>query len=176
MKGMSHTMKILLADDHILFREALTTFMNAVRPQWNITPVSTFQHALDKIELKGADYYDIVLLDVRMVGMNGLEGLHHILNEFPSLKTAVISNIAREVQVRAAMQMGAATYLPKSLPGKSMVAAIHLAANGDKFVPIDENANTIMPSFYEIAMMEQDNITAKDGNEIFATKKDNGKY
>ena len=150
-------MNILLADDHILFRDALTQFIYITKPNWLVTQVSSKAETLEKIRKNSSHYYDTVLMDVRMPDMDGLNGLEHILGEFPDLKIAIISNIAREIQVRAAMNCGATAYLPKTLPGKTLVAAIHLVANGEKFVPIDECGTNIMPSFYDDAIHEQDN-------------------
>lgn len=141
-------MHILLADDHVLFRDALTEFIKSLRPSWNIETISDFQSVYKKL-LKQAQY-DLIMLDLRMPGMNGLDGLLKIRNEFPNQYTSILSGVAEEHHVKEAMKIGARAYFPKTLSGKALVRAIELIVNSEqKFVPMDDTGTKIMPAYFD---------------------------
>lgn len=139
-------MRILLADDHILFRDALLQFITALKPNWSVVTASSFDEAI--IPLKRGETFDLVLLDVRMPGMNGLEGLKTLIDEFPNQKTAILSGTAEDHQVREAMGMGARAYFPKTLQGKVLVSVIELVMLGERYIPLDDSGTKIMPAYY----------------------------
>lgn len=141
-------MRLLLADDHVLFREALIQLIVALRPNWTIVSVSDFEGAYDQVTNVGG--YDMVLLDMRMPGMNGLKGLEKIRESYPDQYVSILSGVAEERHVKNAMEMGARAYFPKTLSGKVLVKAIELVTLSDqKFVPMDETGVKIMPAYYD---------------------------
>lgn len=140
-------MDILLADDHVLFREAMMQFMNSLRPDWNIDVVSSFTEAYNKLE--NGSKYDLVLLDLRMPGMNGIEGLSTLLKDYPDQYTAILSGVAEEHHVNQTMAIGSRAYFPKTLSGKVLVRAIELVVSGQKFIPMDETGQKLMPAYYD---------------------------
>lgn len=141
-------MHILLADDHVLFSEALNQFIKALKPEWTMEMVETLDEAIDKMEIIGIEY-DLVMLDFRMPGMDGLNGLKKIRNLFPYQKTAIISGLIEPEMVNEAMDMGACAYLPKTLTGKRLVRAIDLVMSGERFVPLKDTGTEIMPSYQD---------------------------
>lgn len=80
---------------------------------------------------------DLLILDLRMPGMNGLEGLDRLRLSFPSLKIALMSGLARPDEVRTAFARGVIGFLPKTLSGSDVVAAIHTMLRGERFLPDD---------------------------------------
>lgn len=140
-------MNILLADDHVLFRDALTQFIRALRSEWNISVCSDLDSTYKLVE--NGKTYDIVLLDLRMPGMNGLDGLKKLRDNFPDQVVAILSGVAEEDQVKQAMKMGARAYFPKTLSGKALVQAIEATLKtGQQFVPMSDDGSSIMPSYY----------------------------
>lgn len=140
-------MKLLVADDHALFRDAFLQFIHALRPQWAVTACHNFQDAYDHITDENGEY-DLVMLDLNMPGMNGLQGLDALQKQYPNLKTSILSGIAEDHHIKQAMTIGASAYFPKTLPGKTFINAIEQVINGEVFLPLNETGDQIMPSYY----------------------------
>lgn len=140
-------MKLLLADDHTLFRDALVQYIERSNPEASVTIAEDFNQAYEVME-NNSDQ-DLILLDLRMPGMNGLSGLKKIREDFPDTPVALMSGVAEPEDVKQAMDMGAAGYFPKTLSGKALLRGIESVLNGEIFMPMDSRqAATPMPSYY----------------------------
>ena len=139
-------MKLLIADDHTLFRDALVQYLKRANESCDVTVTKDFHEAYEETQ-KNQDY-DLVILDLRMPGMNGMGGFEKMREEFPSVKVALMSGVAEPNDVSAAMDLGACAYFPKTLSGKSLVQAIQKVLSGEKYVPADEKSGKVMPSYY----------------------------
>lgn len=140
-------MRILLADDHALFRDAMVEYIHRANPGSDTITVRNFDEAYSHIEHDRT--LDLVLLDLRMPGMHGLTGLEKIRRDFPEIRVALMSGAAETEDVNQAMTLGAAGYFPKTLSGQAMMKAIDLILTGERFVPLDHHTNTIMASYQE---------------------------
>lgn len=127
-------MRILIADDHSLLRDTLVMFLEGAG---GITTaaVGTFGEAC--VEMEKGDPFDLVLLDYNMPGMNGLEGLRAALSLGNGQRVALISGEATRQIAEEALEAGAAGFVPKSLPAKSLVNAVKFMAMGEQYAPID---------------------------------------
>ncbi len=163
-------MKILLADDHALFRDALIQYIAHADPELHITAVSSF-HEVKEI-LQDDPVQDLVLLDLRMTGMMCMEGMKYMRETYKDIPVALISGVAEMRDVKAAMDLGAVGYFPKTLPAKSMLKALHLVLAGEKYIPIDYETNKIMPSYFngpDICEKETTGvISQKKSQDIFS--------
>lgn len=139
-------MKLLLADDHTLFRDALVQYIERAEPTAKVILAKDFYQAEEA--LAQGHQIDLVLLDLRMPGMNGLEGLRIIREKFPQTRVALMSGVAEKNDVQAALALGAMGYFPKTLSGRSLIKAIQLVLAGEKFIPIEHASNQLMPSYY----------------------------
>lgn len=126
-------MRLLLADDHDLVRETLAAYLVAEGFD-EVRTVATLPAALEVLA-QGARF-DLILLDYNMPGMNGLEGLAQARATAPGVPVAIISGTTQRDLAEAALQAGAAGFIPKTLASRAMVAAVHLMAAGDVFAPI----------------------------------------
>ena len=98
-------MKLLIADDHTLFRDALVQYLKRANENCDVTVTKDFHEAYEEAR-KNQDY-DLVILDLRMPGMNGMGGFEKMREEFPSVKVALMSGVAEPSDVNAAMDLGA---------------------------------------------------------------------
>jgi two-component system, NarL family, nitrate/nitrite response regulator NarL len=139
-------MKLLLADDHTLFRDALVQYIERAEPGARVMLARDFPEAL-KVMNDWPDQ-DLVLLDLQMPGMNGLEGFRTMREAYPETPLALMSGVAEAEDVKAAMDLGAVGYFPKTLSGKALLKAIQLVLAGEKFLPLDQYTNAMMPAYY----------------------------
>lgn len=127
-------MRVLIADDHDLLRDTLVMFLEG-QGAMETASAGTLQEAMDQI--KTNDAYDLVLLDYNMPGMNGLDGLRAVLAMEETDRVALISGEATKKIAEDALAAGAAGFVPKSLPAKSLVNAVKFMAMGEQYAPLD---------------------------------------
>ncbi len=128
-------MRLLLADDHDLLRDTLVMFLSREPDISAVISVKDLTAALEAMQTKGP--FDLVLLDFGMPGMAGLEGLKTALARAKGQRIALISGIATREVAKAALAMGAAGFLPKTLPAKALADAVRMMARGRRFAPLD---------------------------------------
>lgn len=138
-------MKLLIADDHTLFRDTLVQYISRAEGDAEITSVDSFDDAYALLE--SGDVFDLILLDLYMPGMKGLNGLQKAIENDSGMRVALMSGLAEEEDVRRAFDMGAAAYFPKTMSGKAMLSAIQLVLTGERYIPIERTNNIIMPSY-----------------------------
>jgi two-component system, NarL family, nitrate/nitrite response regulator NarL len=128
-------MRVLLADDHNLVRDALKNYIERLEPSVEILTAESLDDALAVVERSLP--LDLVILDLKMPGMLGLDGLKEMRTRLPDLPVVIMSGGASQEDVRVALDMGARGYLPKTLSGPALVSAIKLILAGERFVPFD---------------------------------------
>ena len=126
-------MQVLIADDHRLVADALAEYLKVIDPEVEVTKVETLYQAAESISPSGA--FDLVLLDLGMPGMNGLEGLTILRDRFPEVPVAMISGIASLRQILDAFSRGAVGFLPKDLSPATIIKALELILSGEIYVP-----------------------------------------
>lgn len=143
-------MHLLIADDHTMFRDAMSQYLTRSNPEANIITTKNLDEAFQY--MKGTEIRpDLVLLDLNMPGMNGLDGFRQFRETYPDVSVALLSGVAEIGDVQEAMDMGAIGYFPKTLSGRAMLKAIELVLSGEKFIPVDHATNGLMPSYFSDA-------------------------
>ena len=127
--------KIVIADDHPMIRGALALSLAATTAfgRIEVLETSTLDELFDLLAESGEA--DLVLLDLRMPGVNGFEGLLTLRSRFPSTPVVIISALEDAQLVREALALGAAGFIPKSTPRHEIVRALNLIAAGEIYAP-----------------------------------------
>ena len=126
-------MKILHADDHSLFREGLGFFLKLLDPGVVTLEAGNVQAALDKLALEAP--VDLMLLDLEMPGMNGIEGFHTIRRRHPQLPVVIVSGLNDLRVIRALLDGGARGYIPKLAQSEQLMDALRRVLRGEIYVP-----------------------------------------
>jgi DNA-binding NarL/FixJ family response regulator len=127
-------MRVLIADDHELLRDVLRSYLEA-EGGFTVETVPDLPQALAAIAAGPA--FDLVLLDYAMPGMNGFSGLATAVGASAGKPVALMSGLAPAGVPEKVLACGAAGYLPKTLPARSVVNAIRFMAAGEIYVPLD---------------------------------------
>jgi DNA-binding NarL/FixJ family response regulator len=140
-------MRLLIADDHALFRDAMSQYVERSNPDSVVDCVANLDEVFKKLDTMKDGYPDLVLLDLNMPGMHGMNGFAQFREKHPKLPVALLSGVAEADDVQRAMDLGAIGYFPKTLSGRALLKAIELVLAGEKFIPVDSKTNGLMPSF-----------------------------
>lgn len=126
---------ILIADDHPLFREAIQSVIATAYPNSKILETENLDDAL--LLTESYDDLDLILLDLNMPGMNGLNGLIAMRNEFPTIPVVIVSAEDDKQIVLQAITCGAIGFISKSSPRKQMTEALEQIFKGNIYLPPD---------------------------------------
>lgn len=126
-------MKVLLADDHALFREGVRLVLESlVDGPLDVVEASDFIQALAVIRA-GAEM-DVGLVDLNMPGMDGFSGIEALKRAAPDLYLVVISASEDPKDVRRALDCGAHGYITKSSSSAAMLSGIRSVLSGETFI------------------------------------------
>lgn len=125
--------KIIIADDHPLFRQALLSMLQTKFLQTQWLEAQTIE-ALEQ-HLKNNNTSDLVLLDLHIPGAHGFNTLIHIRSHYPHIPVIVISAFEDNETMNKAMECGAAGFIPKSTPVDNIFNAIDQILLGHIWLP-----------------------------------------
>lgn len=137
-------MKILIADDHPLVRDALARTLRALEPQAELVEAgdfSTAAAALADAAAAAAALADpkpppmLAVLDLRMPGMQGTDGVRRLHAMHPGVRLMVLSGEDEPAVIRAAYAAGAVAFVPKSEPPEVLQQALRAVLDGGQWMP-----------------------------------------
>jgi DNA-binding NarL/FixJ family response regulator len=123
--------RVLVADDHTLFRAGIRALLGTIS---DIEVVGEAADGREALRLVGSCRPDVVLLDIMMPGLNGLDAAARIARKFPDSRVVMLSMNADEDSVLRALRAGAAGYLVKTADPAQLELAIRAAVRGEKFL------------------------------------------
>jgi DNA-binding NarL/FixJ family response regulator len=126
-----NSIRVLLADDHDLFRAGIRSLLDNVADVEVIGEASSGREALRLIE---ADPPDVVLMDIMMPELNGLDAAARVAANFPDVRVIILSMNSAEEYVLQALRAGAAGYLLKTVSPRELESAIKTVSHGETFL------------------------------------------
>jgi DNA-binding NarL/FixJ family response regulator len=125
--------KVIVADDHPLFRQALLAALDVKfnKTQW--LEAQTIEQLEEQLSANTDS--DLVLLDLNIPGAHGFNTLIHVRNHFPQIPVVMISAHEDNDTICKAMEYGAAGFVPKSTPVETIIFAIQQILMGEVWVP-----------------------------------------
>lgn len=119
--------RILLIDDHAIFRLGLRMVLELGLPEAEVFDAPSTDVALRQ----APDGIDLVLLDIRLVGLNGLESIGLVKRRWPQVAVLMLSGEDAPETVRQAIGRGAVGFVPKATPAEAVVETVKLVLQGE---------------------------------------------
>jgi DNA-binding NarL/FixJ family response regulator len=127
--------RLVIADDHPLFRGALREAVNGLFAPGDIAEAGSFEEVSNLLDRGGE--IDLVLLDLAMPGVRGFSGLMYLRAQYPSVPVVVVSARDDPAVIRRCMEFGASGFIPKTLGIEPMRVAIGKVLEGAVWTPPD---------------------------------------
>lgn len=125
-------MRVLIADDHPLVRDALARALAAVDPALDAVEAGDGHELLARLDEQA---FDLALVDLLMPGMDGVNGVRALRRRCPTLPVMVVSGQVEPGTVRAVLEAGAAGFVPKTGAAETLLLACGVVASGGVYVP-----------------------------------------
>lgn len=125
--------RLLVADDHPLFREAISGVIAASLEASEVLEAASLAEALRLAATHEA--LDLVLLDLGLPDADGLSGLARLREAAPELAVVIVSAEQQRATVLEALELGAVGYIPKSTPREALIDALRQVLDGQVYLP-----------------------------------------
>lgn len=163
---MSRTIKVLLAEDQSMVREALAALLGLEPDIDVVAQVARGDEVLAAV--RGHDV-DVALLDIEMPGATGIEAAAELHRQFPELKLVILTTFGRPGYLRSAMEAGADAFLVKDAPAAQLAEAIRKVLTGERVIDpalaaaaLAEGANPLTDREREVLRAAADGSTNAD--------------
>ena len=144
---MASTARIIVADDHPLFREAIQQALTGLFGNVDFVEADSFE-TLEAAARENEDA-ELVLLDLDMPGTHGFSALAWLRAQYPALPVIIVSAVTAPTIMRRAVDFGASGFIPKASPISEIGEAVRSVQNGDVWLP-------------EVALAAADEIRSED--------------
>lgn len=151
--------KVLIADDQELIRQSLEIVLNL---REEISIIGTANNGKEVLDFLKKNQPDVILMDVRMPEMDGVECTKRVKEKYPKIKIIVLTTFGDEEYVFSALKYGASGYLLKGISMDDLEKAIHTAYNGGAMIN-PEITSKVVELFSEMAQSNYD-ITIEASN------------
>jgi DNA-binding NarL/FixJ family response regulator len=135
MKRVGESTRLVIADDHPLFRGALREAVAGLFDELDISEAGSFDDVANILERGGE--VDLILLDLTMPGVRGFSGLMYLRAQYPSVPIVVVSANDDPAVIRRCMDFGASGFIPKTLGIDAIREAIAQVFAGGVWTPPD---------------------------------------
>lgn len=128
--SLPYPIRVALVDDHALVRDGIKALLAVMAP---LEVVGEAENGADAIEMVGRCQPDLLLVDISLKDMNGLELTRVLRSQYPSLKVLMLSMYDNNEYVSESVRAGASGYVLKNSPSREIIAAIEAIVSGGTF-------------------------------------------
>ncbi|MDF9406862.1 response regulator transcription factor [Pelotomaculum isophthalicicum JI] len=164
------SIKLLIVDDHPMIREGLVAMLG---PRQDIDIIGCCSNAEDALEFVTRNVPDVVLMDIKMQKMNGIEATREITSRVPGIKVIMLTIFEDAESVRLSLQAGATGYMLKQATQEKLVESVHQAYRGETVIDpalIDQ----LVSDYARLAQgsFKQSRTIMKDDNKNLTPRED----
>jgi len=161
------TIKVLLADDHTIVRKGL---LSLLEDEVDITVVGEAGDGYEAIEKVRRLQPDVVVMDIGMPSLNGLESVKLLKKDLPDIRVLILTMHANEEYIIEALKSGACGYLLKKSAPHELTSAIRVANGGETYlspsIATTVNNRFLVETSMGLAQADQDNLPTTREREI----------
>lgn len=151
--------RILVVDDHAVLRDGVRALLDVHDDIEIIGEASEGKEAIEKTKELSPD---VVVMDIAMAGMDGLEATRRITKKNPGVKVLVLTQHDNREYILSAIKAGAAGYVPKRALGSELVSAIRAICRGESFLYPSAAAALISDYLHQVEEEPYDRLTARE--------------
>jgi two-component system response regulator DesR len=157
--------KVLLAEDQVMIREALATLLSF---EDDIEVVAQVGRGDEVVEAARETKPDVALLDIEMPGMDGLTAAAELRRASPDVKIVILTTFGRPGFLRRAMESGVSAFLVKDSPADKLTETIRRVLKGERVIDPDLAAAALADGLNPLTPRERDVLLAADGGGTIA--------
>ncbi|MHB8110248.1 MAG: response regulator [Syntrophorhabdaceae bacterium] len=124
-------MNIFLADDHVMFRQGIKLLLENEK---NITITGEASNGREAVREIVKKKPDVVIMDIFMPEMNGIDATEAILEDYPAIKVVILTMNSSREHIFRAFKAGASAYLLKELAGEELIRAVNAVHTGKRYI------------------------------------------
>jgi NarL family two-component system response regulator YdfI len=158
---MNQTIRVLIVDDHLVVREGLRLILETGE---GIELVGDAADGASAIRMVSEVQPDVVLMDLRMPGMDGIEAIERIRSEWPRIAIVILTTYNEDGLMIRGLRAGACGYLLKDTDRETLFNAIHTVARGETFLPPAIMTRLLSHTVYDEARSLSTN--SRSGSEL----------
>jgi two-component system response regulator DesR len=160
----ARTIRVLLADDQALIRQALAALLSF---EPDIEVVAQVGRGDEVVPAAAVHDVDVALLDIEMPGMDGLTAASELHRAKPGVKIVILTTFGRPGFLRRAMESGVSAFIVKDSPPDRLATAVRRALAGDRVIDPDLAAAALAEGINPLTPRERDVLTASaDGSVV----------
>lgn len=152
---------IILADDHTLFREGLLSILN---DELGFTVVAQAENGREVVKLAGKMDVDVIVMDIAMPELNGIEATSQVLHDKPGVKIIALSMHSDRHFVTGMLKAGARGYLLKDCAGSELIQAVREVLQ-DRYYISEEISTSVLNDYVGKLVDEGDDVSELTGRE-----------